>query len=56
MTKESIELSGLEEKLRAVYGTKINLLNGREKGKIVFEVYSKDEFERIIEMLLKSGN
>ncbi len=55
ITKESIELSGLEEKLRIVYGTKINLVNGREKGKIVFEVYSKDEFDRIIEMLLNSG-
>ncbi len=52
MTKESIEILELEEKLRAVYGTKINLIRAKEKGKIIFEVYSKDELDRIIEMLL----
>lgn len=55
-TKESIELSDLEEKLRAVYGTKINLEKSKEKGKIIFEVYSNEEYERIIEMLLNNGN
>ncbi len=54
MTKESIEILELEEKLRAVYGTKINLIRAKEKGKIIFEVYSKDELDRIIEMLLNN--
>ena len=55
MTKESIEITELEEKLMAVYGTKINLVKAKEKGKIIFEFYSKDELDRIIEMLLNNG-
>ncbi|NLM73465.1 MAG: ParB/RepB/Spo0J family partition protein [Clostridiaceae bacterium] len=53
--KENIEVSDLEEKLKSIYGTKVNLIKGRNKGKIVFEYYSKDEFERIIEILLNYG-
>lgn len=53
--KENIEISDLEEKLKSIYGTKVNLIKGRNKGKIVFEYYSKDEFERIIEILLNYG-
>ncbi|MGI6085403.1 MAG: ParB/RepB/Spo0J family partition protein [Acetivibrionales bacterium] len=51
-TKESIEQYDLEEKLRTVYGTKVNLVKSKGKSKIIFEVYSKEEYERIIEMLL----
>jgi len=54
MSKESIEMTELEEKLMAVYGTKINLVKNNDKGKIVFEFYSKDELDRIIEMLLNN--
>jgi len=52
VSKESIEIAELEEKLMAVYGTKINLVKNKERGKIVFEFYSKDELDRIVEMLL----
>ncbi|NLP00169.1 MAG: ParB/RepB/Spo0J family partition protein [Clostridiaceae bacterium] len=52
MTRESIEIMELEEKLRSVYGTKVNLVKAKEKGKIIFEVYTKEELDRIIEMLL----
>ena len=55
LTKEAIELSGLEEKLREVYGTKIELTKNKEKRKIIFEVYSMEEYDRIIEMLLNNG-
>lgn len=54
--KENVEVLDLEEKLKSIYGTKVNLIKGRNKGKIVFEYYSKDEFERIIEILLNYGN
>ncbi|NLX63912.1 MAG: ParB/RepB/Spo0J family partition protein [Clostridiaceae bacterium] len=54
ITKESIEIAELEEKLMAAYGTKINLIKNKEKGKIVFEFYSKDELDRIVEMLLNN--
>jgi len=54
VSKESIEMAELAEKLMAVYGTKINLVKNKEKGKIVFEFYSNDELDRIIEMLLNN--
>jgi len=54
MSKESIEITELEEKLMAVYGTKISLVKTKDKGKIVFEFYSKEELDRIIEMLLNN--
>lgn len=53
--RASIEIANLEEKLRTVYGTKINLMRSKEKGKVIFEVYSKEEFDRIIDMLLNYG-
>lgn len=51
--KNDIEILDLEEKLRIAYGTKINLVRGKNKGKIIFEYYSNDEFDRIIEILTK---
>ncbi len=56
ISKNNIEVTNLEEKLRTAYGTKINLVRGKNKGKIVFEYYSNDEFDRIIDILLKYGN
>ena len=56
ISKNNIEVINLEEKLRTAYGTKINLVRGKNKGKIVFEYYSNDEFDRIIDILLKYGN
>lgn len=56
INKNNIEVINLEEKLRTAYGTKINLVRGKNKGKIVFEYYSNDEFDRIIDILLKYGN
>lgn len=53
--KNNLMVSDLEEKLRIIYGTKINLVKGKNKGKIVFEYYSGEEFDRIIEMLLNYG-
>ena len=38
--------------MRSLYGTKVNLVKAKEKGKIIFEVYTKEELDRIIEMLL----
>lgn len=53
--KKQAVVSDLEEKLREVYGTKIDFIRGKEKGKIVLEYYSNDEFERIIDLLLNNG-
>lgn len=49
------EVSDLEEKLRMCYGTKIDLIRGKGKGKIVLEYYSNEEFDRIIDLLLNNG-
>lgn len=53
--KNNVHVSDLEEKLRSTYGTKINLVRGKNKGKIVIEYYSNEEFDRIIEMLINYG-
>ena len=54
-SKESIELTNLENQLSSSYGTKVNLTKGRQKSRVVFEVYSEEEFDRIIEKLLENG-
>jgi len=51
--KKDIEMSALEEKLKSFYGTKVNLSKNANKGKIIIEYYSRDEFDRIIDLLLK---
>jgi len=43
----------IEEKLKSFLGTKVNLQHHKNKGKIIIEYYSNDEFERIIELLTK---
>lgn len=53
--KNKAEIKDLEEKLKSVYGTKVELLRGRDKGKFVIEYYSNDEFDRIYEMLINNG-
>ncbi|HHW21816.1 MAG TPA: ParB/RepB/Spo0J family partition protein [Clostridiaceae bacterium] len=53
--KLSAEMNSLEEKLRSVYGTKVSILRNKEKGKITFEYYSSEDFERIIDMMLKNS-
>jgi len=52
--KVDVEMKDLEEKLRSLYGTKIDLVRGKGKGKIVLEYYSEDEFDRIIDLLLNN--
>jgi ParB family chromosome partitioning protein len=42
----------LEEKLKGIVGTKVSIQRGRgEKGKIEIEYYSREELERIIELI-----
>jgi ParB family chromosome partitioning protein len=53
--KNQAEIRDLEEKLKSIYGTKVDLLRGRDKGKIVIEYYSNDEFDRLVEMLINFG-
>lgn len=41
----------VEEELKAVLGTKVTINNTGNKGKIEIEYYSKDELERLLELL-----
>lgn len=48
-------LDDTENKLRQGYGTKVKIVpKSKESGKIEFEFYSKDDLDRILDMLYKS--
>ena len=53
-TYQSKILIELENKLIHKYGTKASILSrNKSKGKIVFEYYSKDDLQRILDLLIK---
>lgn len=41
----------LENNLKQVLGTKVNIVKGNKRGKIEIEYYSEEEFERLLEVL-----
>jgi len=41
----------VEEDLMRILGTKVNLIQGKKKGKIEIEYYDSEDLERIIEIL-----
>ncbi len=45
----------LEKDLKEIFGTKVNIRNGKKKGKIEIEYYSDEELDRIIN-IMKSTN
>lgn len=49
--KKSPELVALEEELKDVLGTKVTIPNSVRKGKIEISFFSRDELERLIELL-----
>lgn len=49
--KKSADVKRVEEDLKVALGTKVNLNQSGKKGKIEIEFYSKDELERLIELL-----
>lgn len=46
------ELTDMEEELKTVLGTKVAINHGSRRGKIEIEYYSREELERLLEMLL----
>lgn len=52
--KIAAEMKNLEDKLRSAYGTKVSLYDSEGRGRIVFEYYSNEEFDRIIDLLLNN--
>ncbi|HHY23527.1 MAG TPA: ParB/RepB/Spo0J family partition protein [Clostridiaceae bacterium] len=49
------EIKNLEESLQRILGTKVRLNHSKKNGKIIIEYYSKEELERIIEMIKRVG-
>lgn len=46
----------IEERLKSVLGTKVDLQHHTNKGKIIIEYYSNDEFDRLIELITNNVN
>lgn len=51
--KKSIEIKSVEEELRSLVGTKVEIKPSGAKGKIEIRYFSREELERIIELLRK---
>lgn len=51
LREKDIDTAFVEEKLQQILGTKVNIIRGRKRGKIVIEYYSKEELERILKIL-----
>lgn len=49
---KSREIADMEEELKTALGTKVAISHGARRGKIEIEYYSRDELERLLEMLL----
>ena len=49
--KKNIEVASAEEDLKEIFGTKVNLIERGTRGKIEIEYYSRDELERLLELL-----
>lgn len=43
----------IEDQLKSIFGTKVQLINNNKKGKIMIEYYSNDELDRILELMNK---
>ena len=45
------ELVEIQDKLKNILGTKVKLVSGNKKGKIIIEYYSNEDLERILEIM-----
>lgn len=54
--KKNKELLAVEEELKALFGTKVNIVAGKKKGKIELEYYSREELDRLIDLLQALGD
>ena len=49
------DLAQFTTELRAALGTKVEILRGRRGGRIAIQFYSDEDFERLYEILIRSG-
>lgn len=45
----------IEDRLKGIFGTKVQLVSNNKKGKILIEYYSNDELERILDLVSNIG-
>ncbi|RPF51126.1 ParB/RepB/Spo0J family partition protein [Aquisalibacillus elongatus] len=50
-TKKDVFISSKEAELRDLFGTSVNIQQGKKKGKIEIEYFDQDDFNRILELL-----
>lgn len=50
--EKDVFIVDVEEKLRNIFGTKVNISKGKKKGKIEIEYYNEDDLNNIVSMLL----
>lgn len=55
LPEKDANIIDIEEKLKAILGTKVDLQHHSNKGKIIIEYYSNDEFDRIIDIISSIG-
>ncbi|MEG2200536.1 MAG: chromosome partitioning protein ParB, partial [Anaerovorax sp.] len=58
ITKEKekdIFIVDAEERLRNIFGTKVNISKGKKKGKIEIEYYNDEDLNNIVSMLLEEA-
>lgn len=51
--RKDLEIVELEERLKKIFATKVNIIHKKNKGKIEIQYYSNEELERILELLQK---
>ena len=54
-TESTDDVVDVEERLRNIFGTKVNISKGKKKGKIEIEYYNEDELNNIVSMLLEEN-
>ena len=53
--EKDVFIVDVEERLRNIFGTKVNISKGKKKGKIEIEYYNEDELNNIVSMLLEEN-
>ena len=53
--EKDVFIVDVEEKLRNIFGTKVNISKGKKKGKIEIEYYKEDDLNNIVSMLLEDN-
>ena len=53
--EKDVFIVDVEERLRNIFGTKVNISRGKKKGKIEIEYYNEDELNNIVSMLLEEN-